>query len=109
MYVFIILEWLKVLKNAAKIGVGLDTYLRNPTEATDKNSLLVNESRNVILFNQELPKFYTHEKSWRQGHGGKMYAHRDCFYCYLTPYFFLHSLSFYHFRFSLRISYAGPF
>ena len=38
------------------------------------------KSRYVILYNQALPIFYTHERSWCMGHGGKMYAHGDVFF-----------------------------
>ena len=37
-----------------------------------KHSLLENENRYVILYNQELPNFYTQERSWRRGHNGKI-------------------------------------
>ena len=89
-----------------------------------KHSLLENESRYVVHHNQALPKFCSHERSWRRGHGGKIYAHGDCFYFFFFFFFFFFlyfcdliplfssflslfpSILFYLF---LRISYAGPF
>ena len=47
---------------------------------SDMSSLLENESRSIILHNQALPKFCTHERSWSRGHGDKMYAHGDVFF-----------------------------
>ena len=76
-----------------------------------KHSLLENESRFIILYNQALPIFYTHKRSWRRGHSRKMYAHGDVFFFFFDfiPHFFLLSLSFSPFCLFLRISYAGPF
>ena len=53
------IEWPRVLKNAAKKKMGgrLDIYL---WKQLIKSSLLENESRYVILYNQALPKVYTH-------------------------------------------------
>ena len=68
---------------------------------------------NMLFFthNQALPKFCTHERSWRRGYGGKMYAHGDFFFRF-DPAFFLLFISLFpslFFCFLLRISYAGPF
>ena len=68
-----------------------------------KYSLLENESRHVILNNQALPKFYTHEKSWHRGHGGKMYGVFFLllfFLFFFIPNFFLLSLFFPTFSFA---------
>ena len=81
----------KCSQNRGRVG-----YL--PLEQLIKRSLLENESRYIILYNQALPKFYTRERSWRRGHSGKMYAHGDVFFvlfCFFlfNPHLFLLFLS----------------
>ena len=66
-------------KNGGRVG-----YL---PQQLIKNSLLENESRCIVLYNEALPKFYTHERSWCRGQGGKMYAHGDFFFFFF--FFFL--------------------
>ena len=69
-----------------------------------KHSLLEIESRYVFLYNQALPNFYTHERSWRRGHDGKIYVHGDVlllFFLRFDPAFFP--------PFSLSLPYLLPF
>ena len=68
--------------------VGLDILLWNPNKQLIKYSLIENESRCVILYNQALPNFQTYERSWRRGHGGKIYAHGDVFFFFFFFFFF---------------------
>ena len=37
------------------------------------------QHKQLIKNSLEMLKIYTHERSWRRGHGGKVYAHRDFF------------------------------
>ena len=76
----------RVLKNAAKMGWIFTSGIQH--KQLIKNSLFEKESRYVVLHNLALSKFYTHERSWRRGHGGKMYAHGDVFFFFFFFFFF---------------------
>ena len=100
-----------------RMAKGFEKCSQNEGKQLIKYSLLENESRYVILHNQALQIFYTHERLWCRGHSGKMYGDVSLFFfflfCFLQfdPAFFPPFSLFLSFFFCLflRISYAGPF
>ena len=116
----IFLECPRVLKNAAK-NEGRVGYITSGIQHRQliKHSLLENENRLCYSTQSSTANFYPHERSWRRGNGGKMYAHGSVFFCFFFLFFFCdlipHFPSFLSlfpslfFCLFLRISYAGPF
>ena len=94
----IFLECPRVLKNAAK-NEGRVGYITSGIQHRQliKHSLLENENRLCYSTQSSTANFYPHERSWRRGNGGKMYAHGSVFFLFfffaiwshIFPLFFL--------------------